>query len=168
MKSWITCQIDVFSEALADKICDRIRNSIAGSDPYAEDWTGVDQDWPPAPEVYIFFSIDRENFEDLQEGTQIPKKIFRALEGANALVWTEDGEVIAEATPPETVEEHVRWVGVDLDTYQHIYHSRKARPSAVKYKCTSTDMYCHNPTWYSIPSDRNADHCPYCDDRVNY
>ena len=163
-------QISAYSEKTGEQIAERIRNTIKdldkSSDPIVEDWTGVDENWPPGPEVYIFFDMEEE---DEVDNKGIPLKILNAIAGENVFLWTGDapsskGAVLLEAKPPENFEQHIQWVGVALDMYQHIYVSRKSHPQAEQYKCK--EKTCEKwGEWYSLPKsfvELTRPECPSC------
>jgi hypothetical protein len=163
-------QISAYSEKTREQIAERIRNTIKDldkpSDPIVEDWTGVDQEWPPEPEVYIFFDMEEE---DEVDDKGIPLKILNAIAGENVFLWMGDapsseGTVLLEAKHPENVEQHIQWVGVSIDMYQHTYIAWKAHPCAEKYKCSTSGCQKFGE-WYSLPKsfvELTRPECPSC------
>lgn len=163
-------QISAYSEKVAEQIANRIRETIKTlgepSDPLVEDWTGIDQDWSPEPEVYIFFDMEEEDY--LKRG--IPTKIVKAIAGENVELWMGgisprmEKNIVLKSKPPETVEQHVEWVGVSINEYQHIYTGRKVHPHAEQYKCNAPTCKKHD-TWYSLPEsfvELTRPECPSC------
>lgn len=157
-------QVHTYSEKVAEEIAGRIRNTIKDldrpSDPLVEDWTGIDQEWPPVPEVYIFFDMEEE---DEINSNGIPMKIANAIAGENVYLWMEE-DILLRPKLPETVEQHVEWVGISIDEYQHIYTRRKIHPHAEQYKCTAPACKKHG-TWYSLPEsfvELARPECPSC------
>ena len=137
-------QISAYSEKVAEQIANRIRDTIKilgePSDPIIEESMGANQDWPQEPEVYIFFEMNEEDY--LKRG--IPTRIVKAIAGENVQLWFLSGEgfhtwmetdLLLDAKPPETVEQHVEWVDISINEYQHIYTERKVHPHAEQYKC---------------------------------
>jgi hypothetical protein len=153
-------QIHAYSEKIAEQIAERIRKMIANSDVSVEDWTGIDQDFPPCPEVYIFFDMEEE-CEINDDG--IPTEIANAINGENVLVWREN-TLVLHSILPKSVEQHVEWLGVPVEEYQHIYPARKSYPQTEEYKCS--DPKCKNQdTWYSLPDsfvELTRPECPSC------
>jgi hypothetical protein len=162
-KQIAACQISVYSESKAQEIATRLRNTVKDLEkpcnPIVEDWTGQDENWPPEPEVYIFFSIEEECEVDEKE---IPVKIVNAIAGENADLWIEEN-IVLKSVFPESVEQHVQWVGMSINQYQHTYTSRISHPHAVQYKC-SEDTCKKYDKWYSLPEsfELARPECPSC------
>ena len=166
-------QISAYSEKVAEQIANRIRETIKilgePSDPIIEESMGVNQNWPSEPEVYIFFEMNEEDY--LKRG--IPTRIVKAIAGENVQLWFlfgegghawREGDLLLDAKPPGTVEEHIQWGGISINQYQHIYTGRKAHPHAEQYKCDAPTCEKYD-TWYSLPEsfvELTRPECPSC------
>lgn len=158
-------QVSAYSEKVANEIAERIRNTIRDnelgkpSNPIIEESMGINEGWPQEPEVYIFFDMEEE---DEVDNNGIPVKVLKAIAGENIQLW-QQSNLLLDAKPPETVQQHAEWTGLSINEYQHIYISRKLHPHAERYKCNAST--CQEwDAWYSLPGsfELARPECPSC------